>query len=255
MPNNPLTASQTAPAGPLPRHIAIIMDGNGRWARRRSLPRLMGHREGVKSVRETVTACAEMHIDALTLYAFSTQNWGRPPREVTGLMRLLRDFLVREVEEMIENDIRLTAMGRTEELPPTVRRALDRAMAMTAHCRGMTLTLALSYSGRTELVDAVQQIAARVAGGELAPHQIDEVTIGRHLYRGELPDPDLVIRTSGEQRISNFMIWQIAYAELCFVDVPWPAFRRPHLYHAIREYQQRDRRFGLVPEPVAVKVG
>ncbi len=240
---------------PLPRHIAVIMDGNGRWARRRSLPRLMGHREGVKSVRETVTACAELHIEALTLYAFSTENWGRPPREVTGLMRLLRNYLVREVEEMIDNDVRLVAMGRLDHLPGTVRKALDRAMAMTAHCRGMVLNLALSYSGRAELVDAVQRLAAGVARGEIAPESIDESAIGSMLYRSELPEPDLVIRTSGEQRISNFMIWQIAYAELLFADVPWPDFRRPHLYAAIREFQRRDRRFGLVPGAINEKAG
>ena len=240
---------------PLPRHIAIIMDGNGRWARVRSMPRLMGHREGVASVRETVTACAEMHIEALTLYAFSTENWGRPPREVSGLMRLLRSFLVREVDEMIDNDVRLVAMGRTDQLPAMVRKALDRACAMTRHCQGMVLNLALSYSGRAELVDGVKQLAARVARGELAPESIDEAMIAAELYRPQLPEPDLVIRTSGEQRISNFMIWQIAYAELCFVDVPWPDFRRPHLYAAIREFHRRDRRFGLVPEAVNEKVG
>jgi undecaprenyl diphosphate synthase len=245
----------TPPSGNLPRHIAIIMDGNGRWARRRSLPRLMGHREGVRAVREAVTTCAELKLEALTLYAFSTENWRRPPREISGLMRLLRNYLVREVEEMVENDIRLVSMGRLEQLPATVRKALERAMAMTANCRGMRLNLALSYSGRTELTDGMRRLAREVQQGRLQPQEITEELIGRYLYIDNLPEPDLVIRTSGEERISNFMIWQIAYAELCFLDIAWPDFRKQHLYAAIREFQQRDRRFGMVPEELRERAG
>ncbi len=254
--NSPRSSQNlTPPTGPLPRHIAIIMDGNGRWARRRSLPRLMGHREGVTAVREAVTTCAELKLDALTLYAFSTENWGRPPREINGLMRLLRNYLVREVDEMVENDIRLVAMGRLDQLPSTVRKALERAMAMTENCRGMRLNLALSYSGRSELTDAMRRLAAEVRRGHLQPEEITEELITRHLYIDDLPEPDLVIRTSGEERISNFMIWQIAYAELCFLDIPWPDFRKEHLFRAIRDFQQRDRRFGVIPQQVRERVG
>lgn len=236
----------SVPTGPLPKHIAIIMDGNGRWARRRGLPRIVGHRNGVTSVREMVTTCGELGLEALTLYAFSKENWGRPRREVAGLMRLLRDYLLREVDELRENGIRLTAMGHVGELPDSVRRALESAMDRTAQCRGMVLNLGLSYSGRRELTDAMRAVAQLVASGRLRPDEIDEATVSRHLYQPTLADPDLVIRTSGEKRVSNFMNWQVAYSELYFTETLWPDFRKGDLFRAIREFQARDRRFGLV---------
>ena len=233
--------------GALPRHMAVIMDGNGRWAQQRGLPRIMGHREGISSVRDTVETCAELGLDALTLYAFSSENWNRPRREVAALMRLLREYLVKEAEELRENDIRLVTMGRTHELLEPVRAELDRVIDYTADCKGMVLNLALSYSGRAEITDAVRKVAAGVARGEIEPTQVDEDLLRSHFYLVDLPDPDIVVRTSGEMRISNFMIWQIAYAEIHVTDVFWPDFRRRHVYEALLDYQDRDRRFGKVP--------
>jgi undecaprenyl diphosphate synthase len=232
-------ASSLDPAR-LPRHIAVIMDGNGRWAGERGLPRVAGHKAGVNSVREVVESCARMGIEALTLYAFSTENWKRPPLEVQALWRLLRLYLRNELETLQANNVRLATIGRIEELPVPARTELDRVKDLTAHNTGLTLTLALNYSGRTELVDAVRAIAAT----GLSPDLIDEHTINSHLQTASLPEPDLLIRTSGEMRISNFLLWQVAYTELHVSPVYWPDFRTLHLLEAVRDFQGRERRFG-----------
>lgn len=230
--------------GRLPRHIAVIMDGNGRWANKRNKPRVSGHRAGATSVRETVETSARLGIRNLTLYAFSTENWKRPRLEVDTLMRLLREYLGKELETLVRNRIRFRAMGRREELSPGVRRDIERAEQETAHHDGMILTVALNYSGRSEIVDACRRIAAEIvaAGGD--PSRISEADIERNLYEPELPDPDLLIRTSGEMRVSNFMLWQIAYTEIHVTETLWPDFRRAHLFEAIVEYQKRERRYG-----------
>ena len=229
----------------LPAHIAIIMDGNGRWARRRGMPRAAGHKAGVEPVRTTVETCTRLGIQALTLYAFSVENWKRPRAEVDYLWRLLRVYLRRELPEITRNGIRFTCMGRLDGLPLQVRQVLENAIQATAHNTGMRLNVALNYSGRAELVDALNAIVedARLEG-RLHDLQIDEETVAAHLYTAGLPDPDLLIRTSGERRVSNFLLWQIAYAELYVTDTLWPDFRRTDLLHAILDYQKRDRRFG-----------
>ena len=229
----------------LPAHIAIIMDGNGRWARRRSLPRAAGHKAGIEVVRTTVEACSRLGIQALTLYAFSVENWKRPRTEVDMLWRLLRVYLRRELPDIMRNGIRFTCMGRLEGLPEQVRRELEAAIESTSHNNGMRLNIALNYGGRAELVDAFNSILedARIEG-RLDQLAIDERAIAARLYTAGLPDPDLLIRTSGEMRISNFLLWQIAYAELYVTDTLWPDFRRSDLLHAILDYQKRDRRFG-----------
>jgi len=234
----------------LPAHIAIIMDGNGRWAQRRNLPRVAGHKAGVEPVRTTVETCTRLGIQALTLYAFSVENWKRPRAEVDTLWRLLRVYLHRELPEIMRNGIRFTYMGRVDRLPPQVRLELENAADATAQNTGMRLNVAINYSGRAELVDALNAIIqdARLEG-RLRDLHVDERTIASHLYTAGLPDPDLLIRTSGEMRISNFLLWQIAYAELYVTDTLWPDFRRSDLLHAILDYQKRDRRFGgLSPE-------
>ena len=229
----------------LPAHIAIIMDGNGRWARRRSLPRAAGHKAGIEPVRITVETCARMGIQALTLYAFSTENWKRPRAEVDMLWRLLRVYLRRELPELTRNGIRFSCMGRLEGLSEHVREELDATIEATAKNTGMRLNLALNYSGRAELVDALAAIVEEARIAKRLDHlHIDEQTIASRLYTAGLPDPDLLIRTSGEMRISNFLLWQIAYAELYVTDTLWPDWRRPDLLHAILDYQKRDRRFG-----------
>jgi undecaprenyl diphosphate synthase len=229
----------------LPAHIAIIMDGNGRWARSRHLPRAAGHTAGIESVRTTVETCNRLGIQALTLYAFSTENWKRPRAEVDMLWRLLRIYLRRELPEIMGNGIRLTCMGRMDGLPPQVRQELETSIEATARNNGMRLNLAINYSGRTELVDAVNALVedARIEG-RLRDLQIDEEAIAGRLYTAGMPDPDLLIRTSGEMRVSNFLLWQIAYAELYVTDTLWPDFRRADLLDAILDYQRRDRRFG-----------
>jgi undecaprenyl diphosphate synthase len=229
----------------LPAHIAIIMDGNGRWARRRGLPRAAGHKAGVEPVRTAVETSSRLGIQALTLYAFSVENWKRPRAEVDYLWRLLRIYLRRELPEIIRNDIRFTCMGRLDGLPLQVRQELENAIDTTAKNSGMRLNVAINYSGRTELVQAVNTIIeeARIEG-RLHDLQIDEEAIASRLYTAGIPDPDLLIRTSGEMRISNFLLWQIAYAELYVTDTLWPDFRRADLLHAILDYQKRDRRFG-----------
>jgi len=231
--------------GRLPAHVAIIMDGNGRWARRRNLPRAAGHKAGMDPVRSTIETCSRLGIQALTLYAFSAENWKRPRAEVDTLWHLLRLYLSRELPDLLRNGIRFSCMGRIEELPAPVRRELEIAIEATAQNSGMRLNVAINYSGRAELVDAVNAIIddARLEG-RLRELQIDEPAIASRLYTAGLPDPDLLIRTSGEMRISNFLLWQIAYAELYVTDTLWPDFRRADLLHAILDYQKRDRRFG-----------
>ncbi len=229
----------------LPAHIAIIMDGNGRWARRRNLPRVAGHRAGIEPVRTTVETCCRLGIRALTLYAFSVENWKRPRSEVDMLWRLLRIYLRRELPELMRNGIRFMCMGRLDGLPPQVRQDLENSIDATRANNGLRLNVAINYSGRSELVDAVNAIVedARLEG-RLRDLHIDEESIAARLYTAGLPDPDLLIRTSGEKRISNFLLWQIAYAELYVTDTLWPDFRRTDLLDAILDYQKRDRRFG-----------
>jgi undecaprenyl diphosphate synthase len=229
----------------LPAHIAIIMDGNGRWARQRNLPRVAGHKAGVDAVRDTVETCARLGIQALTLYAFSVENWKRPRTEVETLWRLLRYYLHGELGLLQENRIRLSALGRVDALPDVVRDDLEECCAKTATNRGMRLNLAINYGGRAELVDAFNRILQEArADGSLPLLEVGEDLISSALYTRGQPDPDLLIRTSGEMRVSNFLLWQIAYSELYVTDVLWPDFRRKHLLHALADYQRRDRRFG-----------
>ncbi|MBK5294596.1 MAG: isoprenyl transferase [Acidobacteriia bacterium] len=238
--------------GRLPAHIAVIMDGNGRWARKRSLPRVAGHKAGIDPVRATVESCARLGIQALTLYAFSVENWKRPQSEVTTLWRLLRIYLRKELPKLLGNGIRLRAIGRLEQLPAAVRRDLDAVIARTAGNSGLQVNLAINYSGRAELVDAVNGILAESKRkGSLQDLVLDEKTISSALYTAGLPDPDLLIRTSGEMRISNFLLWQIAYAELYVTETLWPDFRQSDLLRAIIEYQRRDRRFGGLTQSTA----
>ena len=234
----------------LPRHLAVIMDGNGRWAKARGLPRAEGHRAGVRAVREVVESAARLGVEVLTLYAFSVENWKRPRYEVWTLMNLLKDYVRQELDEMVANGIRCRPSGRWRELEASVVRELERAVAETAGGTAMTLNIALNYSGRSEIVDACRRIVADWAGGKRT--DIDERTIGEHLSTAGQPDPDLLIRTSGEVRISNFLLWQIAYAEIWITPTLWPDFRRGDLYQAIVDFQGRERRFGTVAgEPEA----
>jgi undecaprenyl diphosphate synthase len=232
--------------GNVPRHVAIIMDGNGRWARRRSLPRIAGHRAAIKAVRESVTGCSNLGIAYLTLYTFSVENWKRPAREVNALMRFLRETLKKETDELNRNNVRLRVIGRPQDLPEPVIRELSRAATALEENTGLTLVLALSYAGRVEILDAVKRIAAEAGRGELDEKEIDAELFGTYLYTAGMPDPDLLIRTSGEVRISNFLLWQIAYSELWITDTLWPDFRQEHLYRAVMDYQKRERRFGRV---------
>ena len=228
----------------LPRHIAVIMDGNGRWAKKRFLPRVAGHRAGVESVRVTVDTCARLGVEALTLYAFSVENWKRPPFEVEALMTFLKEYLRKEVDNLNRENIVFRAIGRTGELDESVQKELRASEQKTAGNTGMTLNVALNYGGRTELVDAFRQLADECQRTGRAPHTITEADIEKHLYTADLPAPDLLVRTSGELRISNFLLWQIAYAELYVTDTLWPDFRRPDLLAAILNYQKRERRYG-----------
>lgn len=228
----------------LPRHIAIIMDGNGRWARQKGLPRILGHREGIKAVRRTVESAVDLDLEVLTLFAFSVENWNRSPKEVDALMKMLPEFLEKETPDMMKNNICFRAIGRTGGLPDFVQESLEQTRRATEKNSGLNLVLALNYGGRTELVDAVQAVAREVSRGKLSPDQIDEQLISRHLYTDGLPDPDLLIRTSGEMRISNFLLWQISYTEIYVTKKLWPDFTREDLMEAIRDYQQRERRFG-----------
>jgi len=233
----------------LPRHVAIIMDGNGRWARQRGLPRVEGHRAGIRAVRETVEAAARLELEALTLYAFSTENWKRPRWEVRTLMALLKEYLAKELRTMADNNVRFRPIGRLADLEPEIQEGLQRAVATTASNTGLVFQIALNYSGRTELVDLARTAALAVRGGSLVPESIDETWVAEHLSTAGVPDPDLLIRTSGELRISNFMLWQLAYAELHFTPVLWPDFTTRDLLLAVADYARRERRYGGVVEP------
>ena len=235
----------------LPKHIAIIMDGNGRWAKQKGMIRAFGHENGTKSVRQTVEACAELGIENLTLYAFSTENWNRPKLEVQTLMKLLVSSLKKEIETLQNNSIKLTAIGNLNTLPKKVYTELLEVIDKTKHHTRMTLTLALSYGSREEIVNTVKEISIKVKNNIISPEKIEESIINEHLYTRNLPDVDLLIRTSGEQRISNFLLWQIAYAELYFTNVLWPDFTKKDLYQAIIEYQKRERRFGKTSEQLS----
>ena len=228
----------------LPQHVAVIMDGNGRWAERRGLSRLQGHRAGKQSVRAIVEATRRVGIPYLTLYAFSTENWGRPPREVDGLMSLLRRYLASELDKMMKNEIRLLAIGNVRRLPPAVREVLRATIEATRHNTKMTVILAVSYSGREEIAHAMRRIARGVQRGEINPTAITPDTIAEHLSTAGIPDPDLLIRTSGEMRVSNFYLWQIAYSELYVTETLWPDFREREYLEALDYYQRRQRRFG-----------
>lgn len=228
----------------LPRHIAIIMDGNGRWAKKRFMPRIEGHRVGVESVRAIVETCARIGVEALTVYAFSTENWKRPLDEVSGLMGLLKLYIRKELNELRDNNVRFGVIGGFAGLPPDVQEELQRGIDGTASCSGLRFQLALNYSGRAELVETARRIAKEVKQGALDPEEISEETIAERLFTSHLPEPDLLIRTSGELRVSNFLLWQIAYAEIWVSDVLWPDFRRKHLLEGIAAFQKRERRYG-----------
>ena len=232
----------------LPNHIAIIMDGNGRWAKQKGLIRILGHESGTKAVRETVEACAEFGIKHLTLYAFSTENWNRPKLEVQTLMKLLVKSLKKEIKTLQENKIKLTAIGCLKDLPKKAYKELEFVIEKTKNNTQMTLNLALSYGSRDELVNVVKELSVKVKNNIISAESIDESIINKHLYTQNLPDVDLLIRTSGEQRISNFLLWQIAYAELYFTDIFWPDFKKENLVEAIVDYQNRERRFGKTSE-------
>ena len=234
----------------LPRHLAIIMDGNGRWAKQKGLLRALGHENGTKSVRQTVETCAKLGIGNLTLYAFSTENWNRPKLEVDTLMKLLVRSLKNELKTLQKNNIRLNSIGNIDMLPKSIQKELNEVIATTKDNNKMTLTLALSYGAREELLNAVKKISDKVKNNIISIDTIDESIINQHLYTHNLPDVDLLIRTSGEHRISNFLLWQIAYAELFFTEVLWPDFTEEHLYEAIISYQKRERRFGKTSEQI-----
>ncbi|HEX7367067.1 MAG TPA: isoprenyl transferase [Pelobium sp.] len=235
----------------LPKHVAVIMDGNGRWAKEKGKLRVFGHKNGVLAVRDTVEGAAELGVENLTLYAFSTENWNRPKLEVTALMELLVSTINKETKTLIENDVRLNAIGDLSSLPPRCYKELQEAIAKTANNKRLTLTLALSYSSRWEIVNATKQIAMAAASGKIKEEDITEKMFESYLSTHNLPDPELMIRTSGEHRISNYLLWQLAYAELYFTPKLWPDFRREDLFEAIFNYQQRERRFGLTSEQLS----
>jgi undecaprenyl diphosphate synthase len=234
------------PSHPVPRHVAIIMDGNGRWARQRGRPREFGHKAGMRAVRETVEGCIEAGVEILTLFAFSQENWERPATEVSALMSLLELYVRREARELKEKGVEVRVIGRLERLAPRTRAAVESVVASTRGGTRLRLNLAISYGSRTEIADAARHLAERVAKGTLVPEEIDEALFARSLYTGDLPDPDLLIRTSGEVRISNFMLWQLAYTELHVTQVLWPDFDRQQLFAALEDYGRRERRFGRV---------
>lgn len=234
----------------LPRHIAIIMDGNGRWAQKRSLNRIAGHRTGIKKAKEVIRSCREIGIEVLTLYAFSTENWKRPQREIKALMALLKRFLRAEGKELIENNIRLNTIGNIVDLPKDVSQVLQEVMEKTKRNTGMVLNAALSYSGRDEIIQAVKKIIGHVQQGEMTTKQLNEEVFSQYLFTSGLPDPDLLIRTSGELRISNFLLWQMAYTEIYVTDILWPDFNKNNLIDAIADYQKRERRYGLTQQQI-----
>ncbi|KAA9006425.1 isoprenyl transferase [Paenibacillus spiritus] len=228
----------------IPKHVAIIMDGNGRWAKRLGLPRIVGHQNGMKAVKRATIAADELGIEYLTMYAFSTENWKRPKEEVDFLMRLPEEFLAIELDELIEKNVRVRVMGDEDALPSFTRRAMEEAVARTRHNTGLVLNFALNYGGRKELEVCMQELGREIAAGQLSPEQITAELIDSRLLSGGMPDPDLLIRTSGEMRLSNFMLWQLAYSELWFTDIYWPEFNKEHLLQAVAEYQRRTRRYG-----------
>ena len=232
----------------VPRHVAVIMDGNGRWAKERGLPRIEGHKEGAQSVRALLRAAKKANIEYLTVYAFSTENWKRPPQEIKGLMQLLVDSLNAYEQELHDNRIRLRVMGQFDRLPPPVRKRLQKTIDATAHYAGHTFIVALSYGSRTEIAEAARQIAEKAKAGELDPATIDERTVAEHLYLPDVPDPELMIRTSGELRLSNFMLWQLSYAEFHIADTYWPDFREEQFFQALEAFSARDRRYGATKE-------
>ena len=234
----------------LPKHIAIIMDGNGRWAKKKGNMRIFGHKSGVNGVKEASEACAELGIDYLTLYAFSTENWNRPKLEVTALMELLVSTINSETDTLIKNNIRLSTIGQLNDLPKKTYNKLMEAIDKTKDNDGLTLILALSYSSKTEIISAIKDIATKCVNNELNPNDINESVLENSLYTSGIPNPDLLIRTSGEQRISNFLLWQIAYTELYFTDVLWPDYNKEELYKALYDYQTRERRYGLTSEQI-----
>jgi undecaprenyl diphosphate synthase len=237
--------------GNIPRHIAVIMDGNGRWAKAKGRMRIFGHQAGVESVRDITEACAQLGVEYLTLYTFSTENWGRPNDEVSALMQILVQSLRKETRRLNDNDVRLHAIGQIERFPELCQNELREAIALTKDNTRLQLNLALSYSGRWDITQAVRKIAERARNGEINPADIDDAMISSELVTAGIPDPDLIIRTSGEMRISNFLLWQLAYSELYITDAFWPDFRRDELYKAIQSYQKRERRFGKVSEQIS----
>jgi len=230
----------------LPKHLAIIMDGNGRWAQERMLKRIIGHQKGVETVRNIVEESSSLGIQYLTLFAFSAENWLRPKSEVRSLMSLLKKYITMETPRLMRNNIRFNVIGKLDELPPDVNKAVEVAIAKTSHNSGMILTLALSYGARQEILQAVTKLADDMATGKIKKDELNELFFTRYLYTADLPDPDFLIRTSGEMRISNFLLWQIAYSELYFTEVNWPDFGKDEFYHALSNFQSRERRFGLV---------
>jgi len=240
------TRSDSGSVEGAPHHVAIVMDGNGRWAQQRGLPRIEGHRVASESVRSVIEACPDLGVRVLTLYTFSAENWKRPAREVETIMKLIEENLRRELPGLHKKDVRLGAIGRVHELPASLQDTLGEAMSVTANNKQLTVNLALNYGGRAEVVDAARAIAEQVARNELKPSDIDEALFARFLYAPDFPDPDLLIRTGGEMRVSNYLLWQIAYTEIWVTPVLWPDFRREHFEQAIADYKQRQRRFGGV---------
>lgn len=237
----------------LPRHIAVIMDGNGRWARAKGNARVFGHRSAIKAVRDTTEGAAELGIEYLTLFAFSTENWNRPKLEVNALMNLLVDTIRKETSTLMDNDVRLNAIGNLDQLPGSCGKRLRESMEITQHNKRMTLTLALSYGARADMVQAIQKMMLDAIAGKVAPETIDETTVSTYLSTTNIPDPELLIRTSGEYRISNFLLWEIAYSEIYFTPKLWPDFRRKDLHEAIIDFQKRERRFGKISEQIQNK--
>lgn len=247
----PLTVMKRLDNDKLPTHLAIIMDGNGRWAQKRLLNRVLGHRKGIDAVRRVVRLCRNIGIPYLTLYAFSNENWNRPSREVSALMKLLESYLLKELPEMMENSIKLTAIGRLDLLPPSAKKTLQRCVKETENNKGMVLNLALSYGGRTEIVDAVRRVADDLKAGRVKAEEVTEESFSDYLYTAGMPDPDFLVRTSGEMRVSNFLLWQIAYAEIYVTDTLWPDFGEDDLINALLDFQKRERRFGLTGSQIA----
>ena len=249
-PHDKLLQTELKASGNLPVHIAVIMDGNGRWAKSRGLPRVAGHSEGINSVKDIVEACGQLGIGHLTLYTFSLENWQRPKREVSALMKLLSRTIRRELEDLMQNEVRISTLGNLDDLPSAAANEMRTAIEDTAGNKGLNLHLALSYGSRKEIIGAVKKIIDAVESSELDISDLDEKIFSNFLLTNDTPDPDLLIRTSGEARISNFLLWQLAYTELYITDTLWPEFRREHLYEALSDYQRRERRYGKVSEQI-----